>query len=211
MGLQSYLWSICVPTESLAVIYRPDNILVGKIPEFSGLPSGTSPMTATPIRVPNQFGDAGWLPVTHMTSETLYDPLSAKEFDLYYINKGNRSVVVAVTIPVDVIDDGPLPVLKQESTVVPDHLKAPDAFSPQKGLYFDKAWKDGGVHYLVMPLKNLASQGPRKALRMFVSRGEFKQASEANEMDVDEATGRVIIWGWDRKAQETKIFVGDLV
>ena len=31
------------------------------------------------------------------------------------------------------------------------------------------------------------------------------------EVDMDEATGRVIIWRWDANAFETKIFVGDLV
>ena len=168
-------------------------------------------MNVTPMGGPDQFGQIGWLPVTHLASEVLYDPLSAREFDLYYINRGNQSVLVTVTIPIDADVDGGHSFSKQESTTVLNQLQSPDAFSFHKGLYFDMAWKDGGVHYLVMPLKNLASNGPSKALRMFLSHGEFKQVSEAKEIDVDEATGRVIVWRWDRKAQETRIFVGDLV
>jgi hypothetical protein len=145
-----------------------------------------------------------------MTSEVLYDPLSARKFNLYYIHKGSKALVVTVTISIDANGDE-LCILKQEPTVVPDHVGSPDALSPHKGLYFDKSCRDGGVQFLAMPLRHLTPQGPSRALRMFLSYKEFKWVSQANEIDVDEASGRVIIWGWDRKSQEAKIFVGDLV
>jgi len=46
---------------------------------------------------------------------------------------------------------------------------------------------------------------------MFVSYTELGYRPQTTEIDMDEATGRVVIWGWDKQAHETKIFVGDLV
>jgi len=40
---------------------------------------------------------------------------------------------------------------------------------------------------------------------------KFERPPKTSEMDMDEATGRVVIWGWDEDACEARIFVGDLV
>jgi len=77
----------------------------------------------------------------------------------------------------------------------------------------DKALLDDKLDILVIPLDDLVLEDGRGALRMLVSYKElkFKFRPLTIEMDMDEATGRVIIWGWDKNAYETKIFVGDLV
>ena len=117
--------------------------------------------------------------------------------------------MITVTIPLNIGNDEP-PILKQNSTTLPQCIEGLDLLSAQKGLYIEKAPESDGVYYLVMPLKYLASQHPRRFLPIFVSREEFNQVSHV-DLAMDEATGRVIVWGWDEEAQETKIFVGDLV
>ena len=47
---------------------------------------------------------------------------------------------------------------------------------------------------------------------MFVSYADFVPPGwETIEVDMGEATGWVVVWGWDNVAQELEIFVGDLV
>lgn len=156
---------------------------------------------------------------TYMTSEVIYDPLSAREFDLYFIRRGWTTQMVTVTIPIDLSDDDKddsssksdeLPVLKQEPTLGQNSEPWDSAATLyQNGLYIGGDCEVGGSSYLVAPLKVLASRGPRMLLRLFVSHEELPGVSQ--EVEIDEATGRVVIWEWDMKARETKMVVGDLV
>ena len=150
-----------------------------------------------------------------MTGEVLYDPLTAQEFNLYYSFRIPTSQVVTVTVPINAAYDNlasksaELPAPKQNTALVQCHVETADC---QKGLYFGKSCKKDGVHLLVMPLKDIALRGPEKALRMFVSWEEFEQpARQMVEVDMDEATGRVVVWLWDRDTRAVKIFFGDLV
>lgn len=147
--------------------------------------------------------------VPYMESEALYGPHSAREFDLYYLERSFMWRVTTLTIPIDP-GDNQIPI---HSTTVPLHVLDPDTPFFHKRLYFYKSCEDDGALYLVAPLKDFALRDQVKVLRMFVSREEFEKVldSEVNEIDVDEATGRVIIWRWDSEAQEVKLFVGDLV
>ena len=67
-----------------------------------------------------------------------------------------------------------------------------------------------GLEALVTPLNDLVLEGGRGALRISVPLKELRRCSGIG-MDMDEATGRVVIWGWDEDTHRTKVFVGDLV
>ena len=71
--------------------------------------------------------------------------------------------------------------------------------------------RQGDADILVTPLDDLVLEGGRGTLRMSVLRKEFDECSAITEVDMDEATGRVVMWGWDKRTCETKVFVGDLV
>ena len=86
-------------------------------------------------------------------------------------------------------------------------------FSCRNGLHSDKALLIDKLGVLVTPLDDLVLEDGRGALRMSVPLEElkFERPPKTFGMDMDEATGRVVIWGWEEDACETKIFVGDLV
>jgi hypothetical protein len=46
---------------------------------------------------------------------------------------------------------------------------------------------------------------------MSVSMAELQMDPDWLGVAVDEATGRVVLWGWDRRLLVTKIYVADLV
>ena len=222
VGLQSYMWNVSIPTESLVVIYNTENILACKIPSFSSLSPGVNRMRATPMwswSGLGSFDDTAWISTTHMASEVLYDPLSTRKFNLYYLENGIPSKVVVVTIPTTANDHGDptsssggSPALSQRTIGLIKHFEALSGLSFHKGLYVSKAHENDAVCYAIGSLKGLTTQTRERVLRMSVPRKEFGGAvPQAEEMDMDEATGRVIIWGWDREVQGTKVFVGDLV
>lgn len=205
------------------IIYNTQHILAREIPDFSGLPLGVNLSSETPMwHWPglDLVDEMIWTLVSYMTSETLYDPPSAQQFSLHYVCKRHgiqeKPFAITVTVPINTGGDsaskstGP-PALKQKSTPLQTHRWGSVGFSCRKGLHLDKALQSDKFHILVTPLDDLVLEGGRKALRMFVPYKELKHFSQTIEMDMDEATGRVIIWGWDKDAYETKIFVGDLV
>lgn len=155
-----------------------------------------------------------WSSLTHTASETLYDQLSVQKFDLYFHERADMSRVITVTVPINIwdYDDLAAPTPKQESTIVRTHVEASDAISLDKGLYFSRTCKGGRVDYLVSPLRGIASGEQEKVLRISISREDLSRAiSLPSEIDIDEATGRVVMCAWDKRAQEPKIFVRDLV
>ena len=159
-----------------------------------------------------------------MTSEPIHNPLSAHELNvsLYYASRGATSPVLTVTVPINTSDHDPfsesteLPVPKEHLTIH-DHANGSDLPICRNGLYFDKVRVGDhfGVDFLVMPLRDFAPQGQnQKPFRVFVSYEEDlggRTGMQTIEIDMDEATGRVVIWGWEPEAQETRVFVGDLV
>ncbi|KAF9653264.1 hypothetical protein BDM02DRAFT_3265514 [Thelephora ganbajun] len=214
-GPVPYLWNICIPTERLMILYNSRQILGCKIPNFSTLSLGVNPTSATPMW---NWSGLEWfkIRVSYMASEATYNPPSSQEFNLYYVCRRPNFKVITVTIPINTGDDSAsepikLPAVKQRSTFVQNHARHPGEHSCQKGLHFDKACRSDGVRYLIAPLKDIASEGLRRALGVFVSYKELSRLSQAFEIDMDEATGRVVIWGRNKDASETKVFVGDLV
>ena len=205
-SLVTNIYNISIPTESLAVLYYPEDILTCKIPDFSSLSPGRNLMTATPVPIVRPMD---WISISHMASEPIYDPLSARRLDLYYLHKGNSSRVILITIP---LESG-VSLRREGLRTIRDDANGPITLPLHKGFHlkFEKTCDNKGAYFVVMTLKNLSTHDPRIFLRVFVSDEEFEQVSQASEIDMDEATGRMIIWGWDEGAEETKVFVGDLV
>ena len=210
-----------MPTESLAIIYNLEKILVCKIPHFSELSPGTHALGAIPMRSwpgLDRFIIESRAQIADTASETVYNPQSAREFDLHYVLHGPPPRVVTVTVPINTGDNSgdehvyepdELPALKQEVVVVEKYGEKTTELRCHKELYFDMTWSREGVQYMAMPLKNLPLRGPNNIICMSVSREEFKRLTP--QMDMDEASGRVVFWGCDEHRRETKILVGNLV
>lgn len=125
--------------------------------------------------------------------------------------------MTTVTVPINLRDSfaaSELPPLKQKLSPLAhaDTWRRPIWFSCQGALHFDVfLWEDPRLEVLVTPLKDLGLKGGKKTLRMIVSFAELEGCTKTIKADMDEATGRVVIWGWDRQTYQRKIFVGDLV
>jgi hypothetical protein len=70
---------------------------------------------------------------------------------------------------------------------------------------------NGILEIWVTPLEYVAQVGERGRLWMSVSMAELQMDPDWLGVAVDEATGRVVLWGWDRRLLVTKIYVADLV
>ena len=155
-----------------------------------------------------------------MTGEALYDPSSARGVNLHYICRersiGEGPFVVTVTVPINNDDSVPEPrstILEQKFTVLWNYGWVSSGMSCTNGLHANTTLLEDKVEILVTPLDDLVLEDGRRTLRIPVSYQEFgfKFPPQTIEVDMDEITGRVIIWGWDKDARQTKIFVGDLV
>ena len=220
MSFQLYLWSISVPTEHLVVVHSIEHLQTSKIPNFSAFSPGVHPTSAAQTwswSGVNEAGESLRTSLSFMTSEVLYEPLSAGGFELYYVSIGLSSRLIAVTVPISEAYDlafrpGEQPILRQTSAIVQVRGDVWETVFCHKGWYFNKSF--AGIRafkFTVIPLKNIASCRLRKALHMFVGFEELEQITQTIEIDMDEATGRVVIWGWNSEKQETSVFVGDLV
>jgi len=201
------------------IVYNTWHIFAYEIPSFSNLSLGINLSCAMLIWYwPGPDGvDENW--VSYMTSEALYDPPSTQEFYLHYFCQERVAYsdpfTVTLTVPTNLkraYELAELPGFKQKSTPVRQHGRNSVGFSCQKGLHFDKALQGGRIDILATPLDDLVLEGGRRALRVPVPYEEHRSHPVRNvEVDMDEATGRVVVWRWDGNACETKIFVGDLV
>ena len=153
---------------------------------------------------------------SYATGEVLYDPPYTREFNLHYVCNGYvqaESFAITITMPISTEGDfaSEPPALKQKSTPIPSHGLDSFGFSCRKGLHSDTTSQGSKLDILVTPLDDLILEGGRGALRMTVSYRELTNHTRTTEVDMDEATGRVVIWGWDRDTGETKVLVGDWV
>ena len=213
VGFQHSLWKICMPAENLVIVYNHERIFGCKIPNFLDLSPGTH---TTSVRSTWSWpglvrsDEIVWDPGTY--SEAIYDPHSAREIDLYYV-EAFASEVVTVTVPIDTCggNDGDhpselsgLPALKQESSLIDDGEERWGTCDRSKGLYFRRLYEFGGVTHMVVPLRS-----PGNSLWMFLPQ---ERPDQGSKMDIDEATGRVIFWRWDTDERATtRIVVGNLV
>jgi len=166
--------------------------------------------------------DTGLLVCTYMTSESLHESPSAQEFNvnLYYVGSKTLTQMepcaTAITIPIDtkgsLISRSAEPrAVKKKLTPVQNHGSVMVSLSRRKGLQFDVATGEHpSLHILVTSLNDLDSEGGGKALWMHVSSEELAERPRTIKMDMDEVTGRVVVWG-DSGEFGTQLFVGDLV
>ena len=205
------------------IVYNTGHILAYEIPHFSSLSFGVNLSSMTPMWYwpgPDVMDQDIRILVSYTTCETLYDPSSAQEFNLHYVCRGRiveaGPFTVTVTIPINAKDDSTsksieLPALKRKSTPAQSHGWSPAGFSCQKGLHSDVTLLDDALDILITPLDDLGLEGGRGALRILLSYEELGCLPQAIGVDMDEATGRVVIWGLDENLRDTKVFVGDLV
>ena len=162
-----------------------------------------------------------WISISYMTSEAFYDPISTQELNLHYVCHNRvanaEPFATTVTIPIYIKNDPPHkltepPALEQKSNPIQHHRQGSVGSSCQKGLlHSDKAIQNEKLDILVTPLDDLVLEGGRGALRISIPHEELKCHPQDVKMDMDEATGRIVIWGWNGDPYETKILVGDLV
>lgn len=208
-----------MPTENLVIIYSPKIVLACKIPGFSDLPPGTHTTSVTPMwlwRGLDRSYKTSRIRDPELINETVYDQHFTRESSLYSVDEG---VVITATVPIDASDPydrdwtqnpDELPALKQKSTTVGSQATGTNTVCCRKGLYFDEIPTNDGVCYVVIPLKNVAANGPGNVLRLVVSRKEFKHVALGVCLDMDEATGRVIVWGPRESTEGISILIGDL-
>ena len=160
--------------------------------------------------------------LTYVTGEALCDPPSAQGFNLHYVC-GKRVAEIdpfaaTIKIPMD-IQDSLAPEstqsleLERKSAPIRNHRWSSVKFFCRKGLHSDIALHDNKVEILVTSLNDLGWEGRGKALWMIAPFEELADCAGSIGMDMDEATGWVVIWGWDKfQYQEgTGILVGDFV
>ena len=156
----------------------------------------------------------------YMASGALHDRPFAQEFYLHYVYRTRNLAVRIITVTVIIstnVKDGPAsesiepPVLRQKSTPLQRYESGSFGLSCRKGLHFNIVPRRDRLEILATPLDNLILEGGRGTLWMRVQCKELRDCTLSTKMDMDEATGRVVIWGWDKKEGKTKVFVGDLV
>ena len=105
------------------------------------------------------------------------------------------------------------PAPRYKVTGLQNHVGESFGFSSQNGLHLDSGLEDEKFEILVTPLDDLVSEGGRGTLRVLLSNEGFEFDLKKCWVDMDGASGQVIIWRWDKEEYKykSKIFVGDLV
>lgn len=158
--------------------------------------------------------------VLRVTSEALHDPRSAQEFNLHYICAGHphhtNRFAITVTIPINLKGNfasrsAEPPAPKQKLTQVQRNGSYTARFFNREGFPLDAVIQGDEINILATLLDDLVLEDGKGTLRVSVPYEEFKERLRAAVVDVDEASGRIVIWGRKRHAYETQVFVGDLV
>ena len=126
--------------------------------------------------------------------------------------------MITIIVPIGTSDDfSPKstdpPELKRKWTHFLNYGRKQSWSSCQRGLRVENALLNDKLGILVTRLDDLVLEGRRGTLRMSVPYKDlkFEASPQTTEVEMDGATGRVLVWGWDKDACETKIFVVDLV
>ena len=200
-----------------------------KIPNFSSLSLGINPSKVTPTwhwPIPHRLHNHANISVSYITSGVLYNPSSVKELDLHYVFMKRvqflgythlQPFLLTIPVPINAKDDlahewtKPSEFRVRSRCITKNGREQTVGPSCRTGLHSDIAIHNDRIDALVMPLDDLFLGGGREALWMSVTYKELRDCKKTVDMDMDEATGRVIIWGWEMCTYETKVFVGDLV
>jgi len=218
------MWNICILAEALVIIYNTQHILAYELSNFSSLPFGTNrPGTAPVWELPGPGQVYKGRHISYTTSEPLYNPPPARGLNLHYVYRGhhreNGPFVTTVTIPINTADgfaskSTPPPALERKSTPI-QNFAHEGWFYCGEGLHFELARprEDLQLGILVTALNGPVLEGRRKSIQILValSLEEIRDSAWRVVVDMDEATGRVVLWGWDCGDKEAKILIGDLV
>ena len=222
-------WKVCFPTPHLAVIYDRNHILAYTLPQFATLPHGKQRLDEGPTwRLSNIIEDHTGICRPGTFAEVFYDPSPPDDrFNIHLLHQLDDSNYQAyaglLTLTID-------PSVPPSPSGAPTYQRIVSRF-PIEGLmatgslhpetYHSRTrLHSEGLDVWVSSLEDMSSaqangEGEgRGSLYMFVSNEELEPDLEWEGVDLDEASGRVFIWGpafrWMTPC-ETRIFVGELV
>jgi hypothetical protein len=221
-------WKVCFPTPGLAVICGGDRVLGYALPPFSTLAHGKRSLDEGPRwRLSSILGsNRGRRP--HKTSaEVFYDrSLPDRRYNIHFLSQLDdsdpRTHVGLITLKIDPS------VSPSSSPGTPTYERIESRFSIDgliaagtlhSDIYHLRTRLHGeGLDVWVTSLEDVSFAQARgegqRSLFMFVSNEELEPDLEWESVDLDEASGRVFIWGpayrW-MTPPETRVFVGELV
>ena len=222
---QSPWWQIYLPTPHLVLIYGPSHIIAYELPDFSTLSPGRHPLPETPAWY--TCGPVGMTPgstqvYTHWhkyaNSGRFCDPSSRGYFDLHflfeYANDSSHARVITLKVDLNPAPSlGPnSPQFQWKATDVPDI--AITRFGPGYraclGVSRLGALRDDGNYEIgVVDPDDLVRSNGRGTLNITFPR-EVEDQSMCVGVDVDDFSGRVVVWGWSPYSPSTILFVGEL-
>ncbi|KAF9648284.1 hypothetical protein BDM02DRAFT_3115600 [Thelephora ganbajun] len=223
-------WKVCFPIPGLAVIYGRDRVLAYTLPSFSTLSHGKQLLDEGPIWcLPSILENKRGVRRYKTSAEVSYDSSQPDHrFNIHLLYRlgclGPSTYMGLITLNIDPFNPSP------PSLGTPTHQRIASRFpitgltamgTLHPGIYHSRTHPHNeGLDVWVTPLEDLSSSqacGDREgrgSLWMFVSNDELEPDLEWESVDLDEASGRVFIWGptyrW-RTPCETRIFVGELV
>ena len=223
-------WKVCFPTPDLAVVFGRDRVLAYALPPFSALSRGMHCLDESPIWCWSSIMGSGAGMSRHRTSaEVFYDPsLPDHRFNIHLLYQMEHSdpwtYMGLITLNIDPSNSSPASPESSTSKRIATRfpiIGLPVMSTIHSGVYRSGTrLRDVGLDIWVTPLETLSSsqasgdrngQGP---LWMFVSNDDLEHDLEWENVDLDEASGRVFVWGpgyrW-KTPPETRIFVGELI
>lgn len=223
-------WKVCFPTPDLAVICGRDRVLAYTLPSFSTLPHGKHSLDEDPVWSLSNMTENTTGTRRHQTSaEVFYDPsIPDRRYNIHFLRQpddgDSRTHTWLTTLTIDPSDPS------SSSSGTPAYQRIESHFSIggrmttstlHPDVYHSRTqWDSEGLYVWVTSLEDIAfsqtcGEGEeQRSLCMFISNDELEPDMEWESVDLDEASGRIFIWGpayrW-MTPPETRIFVGELV
>ena len=221
-------WKICFPRPDLAVICGRDRLLAYNIPPFSTLLRGQNSMNAEPTwRLPSPIVARG-----HKTSaEVFYDPsLPDRRFNIHFSHQLDdldytTYYVGLTTLKIDPsnppLSSSGAPAYQRIESRFPTDGPTVKWGSLYSEIYHSRSLLHSeGLDVWITSLEDTSfaqangEGNGRGPLFVFISNDDLEPDLEWESVDLDEASGRIFIWGpafrW-MTPSETRIFVGELV
>ena len=219
-------WKVCFPTPDLAVVYGRDRVLAYALPSFSALSRGIHSLDESPVWCWSSIMGSGTRMNKHRTSaEVFYDPsLPDHRFNIHLLYWMGHCDMGLITLNIDPSDPSPASPESLASQRIVSRFRItglPVMSTIHPGVYrAGTDLRDGGIYIWVTPFEDLSSsqargdRGGQGPLWVFISNDDLEHDLEWENVDLDEASGRIFVWGpgfrW-KTPPETRIFVGELI
>ena len=222
-------WKVCFPTPDLAVVYDEDRVLAYTLPLFSSLSQRRHSLDKSPIWCWSSILGSHTGMFRHRTNaEVFYGPsLPDHRFNIHLLyqmeHSDPRTYMGLVTLNIDPSPTSPESLTSQRISGRFPITGLPVMSTIHPGVYRSGTRLRGdGLDIWVTPLEDLSSSQARGngnengpgPLWMFVSNDDLEHDLEWENVDLDEVSGRVFVWGpgyrW-KTPPETRIFVGELI